>query len=78
MSHNLSALGSVGGGTSGGHDDTLAAMRSATQDVVDFQSMLLDIQRSQTTFNMIVNAKQEGMKSMSDIAREGIRKSAAA
>lgn len=77
MSNALSALSAVQR-SAGSSEDALAQMRRSTNDVVEFQSMLLDIQRGQTTFHMIVNAKQEGMKAMSDIAREGIRKSAAA
>lgn len=61
----------------GSNDRAMEQMRRTSEETMEFQSMLLDLQRGQSTFNMIVNAKQDAMKCMSDIAKEGIRKSAA-
>lgn len=53
----------------------LDQMRNCSQEAMEFQAMLTDLQRSNSTFHMQVQSKQEELKSMTDIARDGIRKS---
>ncbi len=78
MSNASAALGDLQRASGlGGNDRTMEQMRRTAEETMEFQSMMLELQRGQSTFNMVVNAKQEAMKCMSDIAKEGIRKSAA-
>ena len=78
MSNAFGALGRLQDASGlGSNDRAMEQMRRTSEETMEFQTMLLELQRGQSTFNMIVNAKQDAMKCMSDIAKEGIRKSAA-
>lgn len=59
----------------GGSDKLLGHMRNVAEQSLEFQSMLLELQKGYSTFHLAIQSKQEALKSMTEIARDGIRKS---
>lgn len=70
----LSAPGAAQGGAS--NDQTLKEVLGAMQQSMEFQGLMTSFQQSHNAFTSLVTAKQEAIKSIADIARDGIRKSA--
>jgi hypothetical protein len=56
-------------------DEMKRSMADVTQQLIEFQSLMVDLQRAQASHSMVMHAKQDAIKGIADFAKESMRKS---
>lgn len=59
----------------GSSKENFGAMQAISAEMMEFQTLIANLTREQSTHSMVLHAKQEAIKSVADFARDSMRKS---